>query len=181
MNLQDICNEYQDDFNSITEWCDNIYEKRFSTYFVDQRNLSTRLKSKTKPISDEELEFILMEVPLHMFDVSEALNNFQMEYEVLKLEVKGKETRLAKESKESSETKRKESASEQIIADKILLLAYSNVLARVEKEISYSRELIMAAKKLYDRRTQTENANPISEQVSTGLPDYQPSNKQYIK
>lgn len=181
MDLNMICDEYQEDFNSITEWCDKIYEKRFSAYFTDQRELSNRLKSKTKPISDDELEFILMEVPLNMFDVSEALNNFQMEYEVLKLEVKGKETKLAKDSTESTETKRKEFAAEQVIGDKILILAYNNILARVEKEISYSRELIMAAKKLYDRRTQTECANPISEHVSLSLPEYQPATKQYVR
>lgn len=180
MNLDNVQAEYQEEFDSVVDWCDRIYYSEFDKHFSDQRELFVKLKDKSKPITDTELESIIMEVPIHMFDVAEALNNFQMKYEILKLETKRKESTLAKESTESSETKRKEDAADKVIGDKVLLLAYSNVIARVEKEMSYSRELIMAAKKLYDRRTQVESANPISEQVSAGLPDYEPS-KTYIK
>lgn len=180
MNLNDIQAQYQDDFDATTEWCENIYQLEFDAYFRDQQLLYSKIKDKSKPISDSELESIIMEVPIQMFDVAEALNNFQMKYEILRLELKRKESKLAKESTESSETKRKEEAADEVVGDKILLLAYSNVIARVEKQISYSRELIMAAKKLYDRRTQVESANPISEQVHEALPDYSPS-KTYIK
>ena len=68
--------------------------------------------------------------------------------------------------------------------DKILILAYDNLITRVEKEMSYSRELIMSAKKIYDVRRNTEQSNPVSEVSSkqNDLPDYysSTSGKQYI-
>ena len=68
--------------------------------------------------------------------------------------------------------------------DKILILAYDNLITRVEKEMSYSRELIMSAKKIYDARRNTEQSNPVSEVNSkqNDLPDYysSTSGKQYI-
>lgn len=183
IDLNNIQRSYSADLDSIQSWCDEIYETKFAEYFKSQRELFNRLKSKSRPITDEELEWILTEVPMNLFDVSEKLNSFQMNQEIIKLELKGKESELLKSCQESSQDKKRESVSNQLIGDKILLLAYNNVLARVEREMSYSRELIMSAKKIYDRRRETEHSNPVSE-INPGddLPDYSNiSNKRYIK
>lgn len=181
-NLTDIQSQYDADLDATEQWCNEIYESQFSRFFSTQRKLFDRMKSKSRPITDTELEWILTEVPMNLFDASEVLNTFQMKEEVIKLQLKHKEVELMKQSKESSQDRKREAVSDELLGDKVLLLAYNNVISRVEKEMSYSRELIMSAKKIYDRRKETEQSNPVSE-VSTkdDLPDYMPSPKTYIK
>lgn len=180
LNLQEVENSYSDDLSSTVQWCDEIYESNFSKFFKEQRELFSRLKSKSRPITDTELEWILTEVPMNLFDVSEVLNTFQMKQEVIKLQSKQKESELIRSSTEPSDSKRREEASSKLLEDKVLLLAYSNVISRVEKEMSYSRELIMSAKKIWDGRRTTEHSNPVGD-VDPGqnLPDY--TGKSYIK
>lgn len=172
---------YKDDIDATVDWCDEIYEKQFSSFFKDQRDLFSRLKSKSRPITDTELEWILTEVPMNLFYASEALNTLQMKQEIIKLQSKQKENEIIKSSNESSEAKKREEANQKTLEDKVLLLAYSSVLSRVEREMSYSRELIMSAKKIWDGRRNTERSNPVNEVNPTNeLPDYVPG-KSYIK
>ena len=184
VNLNKKAEEYAEDLDSTVEWCDSIYESQFSKFFKDQRDLFDRLKSKSRPITDTELEWILTEVPMNLFDAAESLNTLQMKQEIIKLQSKQKESELIKNSKESSDSKKREEASLQTLEDKILLLAYSNIICRVEREMSYSRELIMSAKKIWDGRRNTEKSNPIGD-VNPGedLPEYNATskNKSYIK
>ena len=51
---------------------------------------------------------------------------------------------------------------------------YNSVNERVRRQISFSRELIMSSKKLWDARRATEDANPIGGVVKeeTELPNY---------
>lgn len=172
-------NQYLGSIEGMKAWCEDIYNTRFSSYFRDQRDIGSSIRSKSRPISDEELEKILTEVPMNLFDVSERLSELRTESEVIKLEVKRKEIELAKISSETTEVKRKEEAAVLTTEDKILLMAYDNIITRVEKEMSYSRELIMSAKKIWDGRKST--TNPVGE-ITSNLPDYNYSqNKSYIK
>lgn len=155
-------------------WCSELYATMFSEYFKDHRILANKLRSQTAPISDSQLEWILTQVPLNLFDAAEKLSTLRTRYEVIKLSSKEKEYDAYKQSSETTEAKRREEAAVLTTDDKILLVALENVLNRVDKEMSYSRELIMSAKKIYDSRKQTERSNPVSE-VSTKtdeLPEY---------
>ena len=181
LNLKAIEQRYADDLKSVSDWCDETYAESFQPYFKDQRALFSRLKSKSRTITDAELEWILTEVPVNLFEVAESISALQTSQEVLKLSIKRREADIAKVSTESSESKRKEYAALETIDDKILLLAYGNLLTRVEKEMSYSRELIMSAKKIWDARKRTEESNPVSEISPTELPEYnQTKCKSYI-
>ena len=173
MNLFEVESKHSEDLSAVDSWCDEIYQKNFSKYFSDQRSLFDRLRSKSHPITDQELEWILTQVPVNLFDASEKLSKLQTYQEVLKLNVKKKETKC----------RRTEDNEDEIFEDKVLLLAYSSILTRVEKEMSYSRELIMSAKKIWDSRRRTDASNPVSEMSSVdNLPDYSVSikNKSYI-
>lgn len=164
-----------DDIEAVIEWCDEIYDDRFSKFFQRERELFQRLQSKSRPITDEELEWILTMLPLELFSVAEVLNKFKISQEVVKLKTKQKKAHIIETSAERTATRRQEVAALAILEDELLHTAYSTVIDRVEREISFSRELIMSAKKIWDSRHR-ENINPISE-VSVpdpvhDLPDY---------
>lgn len=175
LNLNNVQAEYSDDIDAVAAWCDEIYQQNFAQHFGESRNLFTRLKSKTQPITDEELSWILINLPLNLFDVSEILNKFRVSQEVIKLKNKQKESDLIKASTETSATKRQEDATIKMIEHKLLVTAYSAVMTRVESEISFCRELIMGAKKIWDSRRRAESVNPVSpvDDSHMNLPDYQ--------
>lgn len=174
MNLSDVQNQFSSELNSMETWCKELYDTMFSMYFKDHRMLASKLRSQTIPISDEQLEWILTQVPLNLFDASEKLSTLRTRYEVIRLASKEKEYEAYKRSEESTESKRREAAAVATTEDKILLVALENILNRVDKEMSYSRELIMSAKKIYDGRKQTERSNPVSEvrTKTDDLPEY---------
>ena len=176
LNLQNVQNEFSDDIEAVSDWCEEIYQNNFASHFSESRELFLRLKSKTQPITDEELSWILINLPLNLFDVSEVLNKFKVNQEVVKLRNKQKESDLVKASIETTATKRQEEASIKMLENKLLVTAYSSVMSRVESEISFCRELIMGAKKIWDARRRSESANPVgfvTDDSHTDLPDYQ--------
>lgn len=184
MDLKSVQAQYQDDIDAVTQWCDEIYQAKFASYFTEVEELYARLRSKSRPITDEELETILMMVPIDLFGVSEALNKFRLSNEVIKMKLKKVEKDAANASTESTATKRQEDAAIKMLSDKILQASYAAVITRVENQISFSRELIMSAKKLWDGRRRTEESNPVKE-VSTDIkdiPSYDPITRQiYVK
>lgn len=82
--------ENEDDVIAVTSWCDEMYDGIFAPYFKDVRELYKRLQSKSRPITDDELEEILTMLPLNLFSVSESLNKFRTELEVHKMKMKQK-------------------------------------------------------------------------------------------
>lgn len=179
INLDSINAQHQEDLESVNTWCDNLYEERFASHFKGVRELYDRLKSTDHPITDEELMWILTELPIELFNVSTCLNEFVTNYEVLKLKIRKKETQIRLDLPES---RRKDAIFSDTFEDKLLLSAYNSVATRVDRELAFSRELIMGAKKVWDSRRHTEDTNPISE-VNPGddLPDYCPTSKTYIQ
>lgn len=103
--------------------------------------------------------------------------------EVVKLKRKEKRSKSYMQSSARNDVGRSADADASVVEDDILLLAFSTIIQRVENEISFCRELIMGAKKVYDRRKATESASPINPPMGAGvkhdLPDY-PS-QTYIK
>lgn len=176
IDLDSILSQNRDDIDAVTDWCNDLYTTNFGQYFTESRELFKRLQSnKNHPITDEELSYILINIPLTLFDVSEQLNKLKTTQEVIKLKNKQKESDLVKSSTENSNTKRQEEASLKMVSDKILVTAFATVTSRVENEISFCRELIMGAKKIWDARRRTEQSNPVSEieePTATNLPVY---------
>lgn len=177
IDLNSVLSENAEDIESVVSWCSDIYDGKFAEYFLNARVLFERVQSKTHPITDDELSQILIDLPMKLFDVSEVLNQFRLSYEVVKLRNKQKESDLIKSSSETTAPKRKSDAELQMIPDKLLVTAFDSVITRVENEISFCRELIMSAKKIWDARRKTEQVNPISE--VSDLPEY--NVKSYIK
>jgi hypothetical protein len=159
IDMKKILENSAEELNTVSSLYDSLYQDKFAPYFEGQHNLAVRLKSKFKPISDEELEDILTTTPLNLYAVSEELNRFRLNVEVIKLKVKSYETQLKAVPKDNDEAYLQ--ISDSLIENKLLCAVYDKVVLRVEGEISFSRELIMSAKKIWDGRRDTVNANPL--------------------
>ena len=165
IDLEQIDNSMQDDINSVSRWVTKIYDEQFGPQFQGVRELFQRLQSTEHPITDEEINWVLTSLPLQLFTVSEALAQLRTRSDVIKMKNKQMKAELIRESLETTMTKKTEEADEALLGNRLLANVYDNVIARVESEISVSRELIMSCKKLFDARRSTENVDPVSESV----------------
>lgn len=157
----------------VLNWCESEYNTYFSQYFGEMASLYSRIQSTYKPITDNELEQILTDIPLQLFAASEALSQYKARIEVLKLEIKQRKHDVYEASTETSQSARRDEAAYAVLEDEMLLKLYSLVVERVEHELSFSKELIMSAKKIWTARRETESVEAVSSsRVADTLPDY---------
>lgn len=173
----------------IIEYIDETYNTIFGQLFSKMEEVGRNL-AEQKSISDSELEYILVSLPLDLMQISEKLNDIRMILETLKLKHNDLKQDALNKYNEWYEGKAKHagcSASAFVnsagpvrdseLYQKIL----SNIITRVESRLSYSRELIMGAKKIWDARRATEQIMPIGELDIDKLPEYTPPKQTYIK
>ena len=173
MSLSTTFDSISEDIDAVDQYAEELYKKYFGDYFITQKRLNESMKNGLKNITDGELEQILTSLPLELFEVSEKLNKLKLNQEVIKMKTKEKEIEIQNNNKNLSDSKRKEKATEFTLEYKLMSAVYNSVLSRVESEISFSRELIMSAKKLWDRRSHTESVNPIGPvNISQVKPQY---------
>ena len=182
MNVHDIYDfYYKDDIDAMDSWCADIYNKDFAPVFNKVRSVYEKFQFASTVISDEDLEWIIVSLPMELLYISESLNSLRLKHEVLKLKNKKiqseLEQRIWMESQDVGQpiTKKelKESVEFQMVEHKIMMAAFLSVITRVENEITFSKELIMGAKKVWDSRRHGENSNPIGEvDVNEELPEY---------
>ena len=161
-----------EDADSVISWVEEQYNQKFSEYFGDLHILSSRISSKSMPITDEELECVLIDLPLKLFSVAEEINRLTLNLEVIKLKNRKTLTDKVKLSKESTAALKKEVAESEMFEERVLELAYSCLLDRIQREVSYSKELIMGAKKVWDSRRKADTSNPVSEIPTPKRPIY---------
>lgn len=152
----------QEDFDAADNLVDEIYQKYFATYFNGENELYLKFQDAEMVITDKELEWILITLPLNLKSASSALAQFKQHNEIVKLTIK--------------QRKGKDNLTDPELDDeyKLMAIIYASVITRVESEISFSKELIMGAKKVWDARRNSETA-PVGEVVQefdSELPDY---------
>ena len=177
MNFVYVETRYQEDIDAVIKYQNEIYDKMFSKEFSEVKSLSDMIKkSGYKSPSDEVLEIILMDVPLKLFDVAEKLNQLELTLQVLKLKLKEKKIELKHDEnvRNMNSTMLSEFVSENTIEDELMISIYSKLIERVNSQISYSKELIMSAKKLWDRRKEAESAMPVAPVDPAAVP-YDPN------
>lgn len=180
--LGDILNEYADDLQSVINWCANTYDENFSFLFDNVKSLHDKLQTEKDKITDDDLEMILTDLPLALFSASEKLNGLRTTREVGKLKLKEKKLKKKEELYKAIQDKNSPFSKSDIpslindsfIDDQVMQVALDGVINRVENEISFTRELIMSAKKIWDRRSSTDVVNPVGPIVPEyqNLPDY---------
>lgn len=173
----EIQEAYEKDIDAVLEYQDEIYMNMFATEFSEVQNLSDMIKkSGYKSPSDEILEIILMDVPLKLFDIAEKVNQLELTLQVLKLKLKEKKIDLKHdpEVRNLNSTQLAEFVSVNTIEDELMISIYSKLIDKVNCQISYSKELIMSAKKLWDRRKDAESAMPVAPVDPAAVP-YNPN------
>ena len=172
---------YASYINDIGNWVDEQYNMNFRECFDAVRAIHVQMQSQTRQISDTELEWILTELPLQLFSISENLNKIRLDSEVIKLrkkQIKAELETSANDLVQSGELLKSDVkgwVDTELAEHDILLAAYSSLITRVESEISFSKELIMGCKKIWDARRRSENSNPVSEVVTSEVPNYSTS------
>lgn len=181
-NIAEIESIYNDKINDVKEWCDEIFSKKFSYYFDKVIELYDKMSTcSNSQFSNSDLEWILTSLPLNLISAAETINDFRLSYEVVKLNSKQRYAEYLNEVPDFSNTAKKEYADNKSLDDKLLMMAYSSLITRAENQISYCKELIMGAKKVWDSRVKSEDVvpiNPIDTSGKSDLPDY---GKAYIK
>lgn len=177
MNFDLIEQKYQKDIDAVRRYQNDVYDEMFSAEFSEVKNLSDMIKkSGYRSPSDEVLEIILMDVPLKLFDIAEKVNQLELTLQVLKLKLKEKKIDLKHDPavRELSASQLTEFISVNTIEDELMISIYSKLIERVNSQISYSKELIMSAKKLWDRRKEAESAMPVTPVDPAAVP-YNPN------
>ena len=156
----------QEDFDSADQLVEDIYQKYFAKYFDGRSDMYEKFQNPDIIISDKELEWILITLPLNLKFGASAFAQFKQHNEIVKLKIKqrkGKDTADADEGLDEEY--------------KLMAIIYAAVITRVESEISFSKELIMGAKKVWDARKASET-HPVGEVVpeTPDLPDYKVDN-----
>lgn len=163
LNISHAMENLKDDFNSADKLVDEIYSKYFATYFKRTFEFSEVFADKQNPITDDQLEDIIVGLPLDLIQVSASLSQFKQHHEIVKLTIK--QRKKIKSDLVDNDDLNTEYA--------LMAIVYSAVITRVESQISFSKELVMSAKKVWDARRHSEDAIPIRGYVD--LPDYTPN------
>lgn len=166
--FRDAFDKYKEDLQEVSLMADEIYEQNFSSFFQVQRDLASSLK-QGDDISDSELQDVLISAPLKLFEVSESLNRFRLSLEVLRTRIKSNKREVERKIKEAyfdqdmkiTQSELAKEVEEETAADDMLIKLYEFVIKRVENEMSYSKELIMSAKKIFTARS--ESIMPVAE------------------
>lgn len=154
--------ELKEDFESANNLVDELYHKYFARFFQKESEMFDRFRDADVPINDTELEWILISLPLELKMAANSLAQFKQYNEIVKLRMKQRKSAGVDDS-------------DGLDAEfKLMNIIYTSVITRVELEISFSKELIMGAKKVWDARRSGETP-PIGE-TNTDLPEYKLDN-----
>lgn len=149
----------KEDFDAADNLVSDIYTKYFAEYFKRTTALEEKFHNTSTSISDAQLEEIITAVPFDMYMVSCNLAQFKQHYEIVKLKIKDRKKLKVDDGQD--------------LEFQLMSIAYSAVINQVEHQISFAKELIMGAKKVWDARKRTETSVPIKEhEHHTELPDY---------
>lgn len=155
----------KEDFESADNLVDEIYNKYFSRYFSRESEMYMKFRDADNPITDKELEWILISLPLDLKMAANSLAQFKQHNEIVKMKIK---------QRKSAKNDNADGLDDEF---KLMNIIYTSVITRVELEVSFSKELIMGAKKVWDARRSSDSA-PIGEVVikEPELPEYKMSN-----
>lgn len=173
INLDKEYLQVSEDIDAMNSWSEKMYNDTFASYFQVVHDLYNVFKTKKDKISDDQLEQVIVYLPLDLISASEKLSEFKSGIELIKLKYREQESQIMQVSEEKTVTAKKSEAELKMIEKKLLTIAYSAVISRVEGEISFAKELIMGCKKIWDARRNTDTVNPIKENVAYTSEDYE--------
>ena len=173
----ELAQKYKKEIEDTANWVVETYDREFSEYFKEVDRLYTKFNSGYEKITDEDLEEVMSTIPLKLFEVTERLAKYRAFAEFIKYKIKEKRNQAFKDSDQKTQALKKEDADSAVAEDEFFLKLHNIMIEMVESKMSYSRELIMSAKKIYTARKQTElNSKFIESKVTQQndtLPEYE--------
>ena len=161
MDIKELIHTTMYGVDELDAWCEQIYQENFGDYFKGVKKLRSQMElAERNPISDADLEMVLIDLPLELFSALEQVHRMRTHQELMKVNAK---YGVIENTPLGGEDRKVTMAGMQAVAK-----AYENIIDRADREISYCRELIMGAKKIWDYRRNAENANPVSETNKKG-------------
>lgn len=179
-DISTLDREFESEVGDLTAWVNSQYDEHFADLFSVVNDLKVRFESDTNPISDEELERILSELPLSMIEISEQVNAYKLKAEANKLKVDSYRTILMESAEGGTKQERSDKIEVELFNMKLLQCAYTSLISRVDRELVYAKELIMGAKKIWTARRQMDPALMAAEAAEASLDDL-PERRAYIK
>ena len=159
MNIYSIEEKYQADTASAEKWLSETYKRIFGTYFEQSDKLYDAIHTgNVSNFSDEDLSNILSVIPLDLLVAAEALSSVKVRTAFFKQQLK----EYKHDSRDATDISELE----------LLIHCYTALEELVSTKMSFSRELIMTAKKLWDARQEGANAMPVAERDYSNLPEY---------
>ena len=195
-SLNEVVSEYQSDFTEANDLVLHTYSETFQNSFDILDRLYYRMQKEKNKISDAELEEILIDLPLNMFIVADRVTELRVQLEVTKL--KNREVRenirtqidSSDAFSDMSKTDRKEAVARatasSMVPYELLADVYEVLLDLVSNKVSFAKELIMSAKKVWTSRREAEDSMPVAEPDVSDGPDLsaydfnQKKSQQYI-
>lgn len=162
--ISNALKEMESDFKAADDLEESIYQNYFAKYFKLEEQLYTRFRDTQVPINDAELEQIITVLPLDLMSAANALSQFRSHNEISKLAAKQR-----KKVKEVTNMPPDDTDTE----FQLMTIIYSAVINRVESQMSFSKELIMGAKKVWDARRRVEQPMPTTIK-DEDIPEYIP-------
>lgn len=174
MDISKTLESVQKEIDDVQQWADEQYDLYFAKYFKGEVELYNKFQDKNHVVGDDELEWVLTALPLELFSVTEQLNKLKTAQEVIKLHIKETEMKYINDPSRSDEsmTKRKEDAATLTMADKLLVSIYNTIIERVERQMTFSKELIMSSKKIFDARRVDGNYIPSQDMQDYDYPKH---------
>jgi len=146
----------REDFEAADTLVDEIYDKYFAQGFKRISELEKAFRNTDTPVTDAQLEEIITTIPMDLYTISASLAQFKQHYEIVKL---------------TNKQRKKSKADDTDVEYQLMAIVYNSVIDRVEYQISFTKELIMGAKKIWDARRRTDTTNPIKD-TYINLPNY---------
>lgn len=162
--ISNALKEIQDDFKAADELEESMYQTYFAKYFKLEEQLYEKFRDTQLPITDDELSQIITVLPLDLISAANALSQFRAHNEIGKLAAKQR-----KKQKEANNLPADDTDTE----FQLMTIVYNAVIGRVESQLSFSKELIMGAKKVWDARRRSDQAPPIAIKDEE-IPEYIP-------
>lgn len=188
-------NNYKEECKDLIDWCDEIYQSKFNNMFTKLDSIYSKLHdddqvvSYLSKISEDDLGYILIDLPMELYKSAEPLNKliaerefFKLKSKTIKLDIRDKvetDFQNSLDNIDLIESRIDEGVKYATAENKLMITAYDCVIKRVENQISFCKELIMGAKKIWDSRKSSYEVNPVGE---VDIPDYTEVVKnQYVK
>lgn len=158
--------KYSSEIDSVSDWSDEIVNACMGDTLTEIFSIQDRMNSSHE-ITMNELTWVLFDLPIQLIHISEALSKIQLSLETIKLTKSHNETEFANDIKRQSNnskisaTELKQIVASEFYGDNIGIVVYESSISQIERYISLSKELIMGAKKIWQRRVDTEEVNPV--------------------